>query len=61
MENIKQILIRRDGLNEVEATNLITSAKEQMAEYLAYNDIDSAYDICAEFFNLEPDYLDELL
>lgn len=60
-ETIKQILIRRDNMTEDEAENLIDEAKEAINEYLDNQDMDSAYDVCEEYFGLEPDYLDELI
>jgi len=60
-ETIKQILIRRDKITPYEADELITSAKESMEEYLAEGDTESAHDICAEYFGLEPDYLMDLM
>ena len=61
MRTIKQILMDRDGMTESEADSLITDAKDQLDEYLADDDQESAYNICQEYFGLEPDYLDELL
>jgi len=61
MESIKQILMRRDSMTSSEAEALITEAQDQLEEYLSEGDEASAYNICQEFFNLEPDYLDELL
>jgi succinyl-CoA synthetase beta subunit len=58
MRKLKEILIRRDGMNEQEAEELIDEAKEQFQTYLEAGDITSAYDICEEYFGLEPDYLD---
>ncbi len=44
-----------------DAHNLILAAKKKLAAYLADGDLDLAENICAEFFNLEPDYIFELL
>ena len=60
-ETIKQVLMRRDGMTEQEADNLIIDAKAALQEYLDEGDIFAAEDICAEYFSLEPDYLMELL
>jgi len=60
-ESIKDILMRRDNLTSDEAQNLIDEAKEAMNEYLDNNDMESAYNVCSEYFGLEPDYLDELI
>jgi len=60
-ESIKQILMRRDGMTSQEADDLIEEAREQLQEYLTDDDQESAYNICQEYFGLEPDYIDELL
>lgn len=59
-ETIKDILMRRDGMTEGEAQNLITDAKNDLDERISNGD-PTAYDICEEYFGLEPDYIDELL
>ena len=61
MESIKQILMRRDGLDSHQADLTIQAAKAQLDDYLADGNHEAAYEICAEFFGLEPDYIDELL
>ena len=61
METIKQILMRRDGMSSDDADSLIADAQAQLQEYLSFGDQESAYDICEEYFGLEPDYLMELL
>ena len=61
METIKQVLMRRDNMSSDEANDLIDEAKEMLQEYLANDDFMAAEDICAEYFGLEPDYLDELM
>ncbi len=61
MESIKQILMRRDGLSDHEAGQLIAEAEIKLYQYLSEGDEINAYNICQEFFGLEPDYLDELL
>lgn len=58
---IKEILIERDGLSELEADNLIKDAKIALDEYLALGEMDYAQEICFEFFGLEPDYMWELM
>ena len=59
METIKEVLMRRDGITENEADDLIADAKEEMYYRLEHGE--DAYDICQEYFGLEPDYLIELL
>jgi AmiR/NasT family two-component response regulator len=61
MEDIKNILMRRDGMTETEANDAIAEAKEAMNEYLEMGDMEAAYEVCAEYFGLEPDYLMELI
>lgn len=61
MRTIKGILMNRDSMDEAEADDLIEEAKEAMQEYLAEDDLESAENICEEFFGLEPDYLMELI
>ena len=61
METIKDILIRRDDMTPKDAHNLILAAKKKLAAYLSDGNLDLAENICSEFFNLEPDYIYELL
>jgi len=58
---IKQVIMRRDGMSSTEADELIDAAKDQLEEYIADDDQESAYEVCMEFFGLEPDYLMELM
>ena len=44
-----------------DAHKLMLAAKKQLAAYLADGELDLAENICQEFFNLEPDYIYELL
>ena len=60
-ETIKEVLMARDNMTEEEADDKINEAKEQLEEYLYDGDEISAYDICQEFFGLEPDYIMELM
>ena len=61
METIKQVLMRRDGLTKESADELIADAKATLDAYFQEGDLESAENICEEFFGLEPDYLFELL
>lgn len=61
MESIKEVLIRRDVMLPEEADDAIQECKDQLMEYIEANDMESAMNICQEFFGLEPDYLDELM
>ena len=58
-ESIKEILMRRDGMSQIEAEELITHAKRDLDVRLAEGEMPD--DICNEWFGLEPDYIFELL
>lgn len=61
MSQLKKVLMELDGISSEEADREIAEAKEALQEYLADGDIESAHDICKEFFGLEPDYLMDLM
>ena len=61
MESIKEILMRRDGMTDLEAEIEVDEAREQLSKYLELGDIRSAYKICEECFGLEPDYIMKLI
>ena len=56
---ILEVLMRRDGISKEEAQELIDLAKDDLNERLA--DGEMPYDICMEWFGLEPDYIMELI
>lgn len=60
-ETIKQVLMRRDGMDADAADTLIEEASEQLQKYLAEDDMEAAFYVCEEFFGLEPDYVMELI
>jgi hypothetical protein len=60
MESLKQVLMRRDELTSEEADELIADAKIALQGYIEDDDLESAENVCEEFFGLEPDYLMEL-
>ena len=59
IETIKQVLMRRDGMTAKEADELIAECREDLMERLANDEM--PYDICEEYFGLEPDYIDDLI
>jgi hypothetical protein len=59
METIKEVLMKRDGITENEADDLIAEVVAELNYRLANNE--DAFDICHEYLGLEPDYLIELL
>lgn len=61
MNSIVKVLMERDDMSEQEAQELVNQAREAFQEYLDSGDIQSAYDICEEYFGLEPDYIDEFI
>ena len=61
MQSIKQVLMERDDMSETDAEELISEAKDHLEEYMINDEMDYAYDICSDYFGLEPDYLDELM
>lgn len=58
---IKDVLMRRDGLTSEEADEVIAEAKEAIHSYIDCGDYESAEEVCYEYFQLEPDYLMELI
>jgi len=60
-KGIKEILIERDGLSPEGADAIIEEAKAELMDLIEEGDTESAYEICADYFGLEPDYLTELI
>jgi len=60
-QNIKTILMQRDQMTSEQADAMIREAVDDLSTRLEEGDIQSAYDICMEYFGLEPDYLEEML
>ncbi len=58
-DSIKQVLMERDKMTETEADLEIENAKKELMRRL--EDGDLPMDICEELFNLEPDYIMDLL
>lgn len=60
MENsIATVLMERDGMTQQEADAEVEAAREDLHERLAEGGM--PFDICSEWFGLEPDYIDELI
>ena len=57
--SIKQVLMERDSMTEAEAEDLIQAAAADLNERLAVGE--EPFDICQEWFGLEPDYIFELI
>jgi hypothetical protein len=61
METIKEVLMRRDGMDGDEADLLIRDCKEVIREAIELQDLEMAEGAIQDYFGLEPDYLMELL
>ncbi len=61
MKTIRETLVERDNISEEEANTLILAAKIQFDKYLIEGDLDSADEICEEYFGLEQDYIMDLV
>jgi len=61
MNTIKEAIMTRDSMTEDEAIELIGLAKTALQEYLDDNDLESANNICMEYFGLEMDYIFDLI
>jgi hypothetical protein len=59
MKTIKEILMDRDGMSEIDAIDLINEAKKELKQRI--DDGDLPFDFCEEYFGLEPDYMFELM
>ena len=55
MYSIKQTIMRRDGLTDAEAQDLLDEAIQAVEDGM------DAEDACGEFFGLEPDYIWDLI
>ena len=60
-KTVKEVLMERDGMTAEEAKELIDDAGTAFYEYISNGDMNSAENVCEEFFGLEPDYIDEFI
>lgn len=60
MLSIKETIIERDGMSEREAEEQIAFVRKELNRRLI-EEPENCYNICEEFFGLEPDYLFDLL
>lgn len=58
-KSIAETLMDRDGLTREEADACVDEAREDLHTRLEEGDM--PFDLCEEWFGLEPDYLDELM
>lgn len=68
MDEIIKILMRRDGISENEARNLVEECRaaiqdaiENAEMYSSFSVYDEVINIMEDFLGLEPDYLEYLL
>lgn len=61
MNEIVEILMRRDGISRLEAENLVEECKEEVWDAAARGNYQECEDIIALYLGLELDYLDEML
>ena len=58
-KHIIDVLMERDGLTREQAKDQFGEAQDEMNARLAEGQ--DAYDICEEYFGLEPDYIMDLI
>ena len=61
MNEIVEILMRRDGISQLEAENLVEECREEVWGAAARGNYQECEDIVASYLGLEPDYLEYLL
>ena len=61
MKALKDVLMERDGITADEADAKINEAQKAMMQYIEDGDDEGAYDVCSEYFGLEPDYLMDVM
>lgn len=61
MNEIVEIIMRRDGISRLEAENLVEECKEELWKAAARGSYQECEDIVASYLGLEPDYLEYLL
>lgn len=61
MNEIKRILMKRDGVSEKEAEHIIDSTREEMMDAINSGDWDVVEDIMYSEIGLEMDYIFDLL
>lgn len=59
MRSIKQVLMERDEMSAEEADAEIAACRKDLHERLDEGEI--PFEICNEWFGLEPDYIEELM
>ena len=60
-ESLKEVLVRRDGITNLEAEQLIEEARADLYRMIETEEFIDDADFCIDWFGLEPDYILELL
>ena len=61
MDEIIEILMRRDSISRLEAENILDDCIDELREAVYRGNYLEAEDIIASYLGLEPDYLDIIL
>lgn len=61
MKEIVRILMRRDGMTENEAWDLVDECQREIEYALRDGNLNDLEDIIKDYLGLEPDYLDAFL
>lgn len=61
LKDIVDILVRRDGISEDEAWDVVEYVEEMVEDALAEEDLEQVEDIIASELGLEPDYIHHFL
>ena len=61
VNDIINLIARRDNISVLEATNIVSECMEEMEEAVAQGYWQEAEDILMSYLGLEPDYLDILM
>jgi|APSaa5957512622_1039677.scaffolds.fasta_scaffold321058_1 hypothetical protein len=61
MDDLKTTIMRTENLTSSEADEMITRARAELYLRLEDSSEGSAYDICEDWFGLEPDYVMDLI
>lgn len=61
MENITDVLVRRDGISEEEAERQVADFREEIDDMIMEGDLEGIEDALMDEFGLEPDYLMDVL
>lgn len=61
MNEIVKIIMQRDGLSELEATNLVEEVAQEIFNAIQVGNFQECEDIMASELGLEPDFIEYLL